>query len=888
MNEEKQATNLTVENFLNDYYKNESSVVNLADALNITVDEMRNMQPEEFISKVRDAQDARLLRVDMDEFYNMPPDERDYNLEMVKEHGNGAGGIAESFQWETEALIQSLEEALEADISLNQGISEDKQKFSLYETIDGNLNLFVQDNDENNIVYAHDYKEHSKDVVPAIKAIQGGEDVKTWERHDAALAETFFENEGQLVANETGMFPNAMHESALEAFDLTLDDFVAYENAINQRIGADGIIHELIEYLNTLAEKFKNLTHEEGYRLRDDLAYEQHGISWEEYFEFANAYDEYLNTPEMQAFRQESMDIQATEYDSATIDEPTEDSPTPTDDEYLSRIKLGELFEDDYDETEAGIDADINQFPDLSAFKKDPIETWYVKLPKTARDTAELMGVPFVNYDELKAEIHKRTHESEFADLVMELDDDLLGKMFDEYDETGEFSLFYTIGLISDRRMDLEYQLRMGEKYHPISDKISIIDSIYKYMDAWGGAENASKILRISVDEYESERAFRPLREQFKKNTGMDSEAFRKAINSSLNADGVVNTALAAEKLRISEDRFIEVEKIYKNVGLDTAPSPPSPGSSSPHREINPGPAQETPADIKIDEWAGIGTDINQAPNVKELFTILEENNKPEQAAALKGILNHVTSMEKQVAACEKQISEMKTQLESTPQIQENPLREQLEKLIESLEKDTKETKGFCGRIKDGIANGCKNAIEAVKEKGIEAVDKMASFFGVREHYEKIEAREQKAIDRCEKAIEKIEAFSSEYHKAGNALKNVGRMLVGKEPLERSSEMGKLANAMCAPYRNSINYHTEIKDSASASIAKLDKLSERAEAIQEKRTEKKAAKSAPKPKKNISFDERLNKAKNVANREQKDKQPPQIDKTRNKSGNEEI
>jgi serine protease Do len=51
------------------------------------------------------------------------------------------------------------------------------------------------------------------------------------------------------------------------------------------------------------------------------------------------------------------------------------------------------------------------------------------------------------------------------------------------------------------------------------------------------------------------------------------------------------------------------------------------------------------------------------------------------------------------------------------------------------------------------------------------------------------------------KAIENIESMSKEYHKAGRHIKNIGRVMTGKEPISDVKPVGKAAKAMEAPLK---------------------------------------------------------------------------------------
>jgi len=46
-----------------------------------------------------------------------------------------------------------------------------------------------------------------------------------------------------------------------------------------------------------------------------------------------------------------------------------------------------------------------------------------------------------------------------------------------------------------------------------------------------------------------------------------------------------------------------------------------------------------------------------------------------------------------------------------------------------------------------------------------------------------------------------MENFATSYHKAGRAISNMGRALIGKEPIDGEKQKGKLLQAMTAPHR---------------------------------------------------------------------------------------
>lgn len=237
-------------------------------------------------------------------------------------------------------------------------------------------------------------------------------------------------------------------------------------------------------------------------------------------------------------------------------------------------------------------------------------------------------------------------------------------------------------------------------------------------------------------------------------------------------------------------------------------------------------------------------TNANQLadnPYVQELFGVLKENDK--DTAGLTALLSYVKQMESFVKNADGQISEMKSQLDEMKEMQKHPIKTALQSTIVSLEARVTGIKAMLENIKERIVEGCKNAIQAVKDTGVTALDKMADFFHIKQGFEKIQKDCNQAIARCDKSVNQIQQFSTEYHQTGLHLKNMFRIAVGKETVEQPKENGALAKAMCAPYRTEKKCFNSICNTADKAIAKLEDLGKSAAEIRQERQAAKEHKS---------------------------------------------
>lgn len=264
----------------------------------------------------------------------------------------------------------------------------------------------------------------------------------------------------------------------------------------------------------------------------------------------------------------------------------------------------------------------------------------------------------------------------------------------------------------------------------------------------------------------------------------------------------------------------------------------------------------------------GNGGNLMENEHVKELFGILKDNGK--DTSGLSTLINHVKDMEDFVKNAENKIAAMKTQLDTMKEVQNHPIKTALQNTIKALETKIAEIKEQLSELKNNIIEGCKNAVKAFKEKGISALNKIASFFRVKKGLQAIKNNAIKSVDNCDKSIAKIEAFAKEYHTAGRHIKNMARVMVGKKPIDTVKESGKLVKVFSAPYKAHKAALNGLKKSVDKAIGKLEQIDQKMEARQAAKT------AAKKP----TLMERLDaKKKEIKEREI---ETPKIDRAKSK------
>jgi len=216
------------------------------------------------------------------------------------------------------------------------------------------------------------------------------------------------------------------------------------------------------------------------------------------------------------------------------------------------------------------------------------------------------------------------------------------------------------------------------------------------------------------------------------------------------------------------------------------------------------------------------GTPLSENQYVQELFSILQDNGK--DSTGLAALLGHVSEMENFVKRAEDKIADMKSQLAEMKEVQDHPVRTALQSAIKSLENKVAEIKEHLNTLKHNIVEGCKNAVTAFKEKGISALNNLASFFKVKTGLENWKKSIDSTIKIDDKAIANINTFANEYHSAGRAIKNMARMAVGKKPIDAKKEAGKLAKVFAAPYKAQKAALTSLRGTIDKAIKSLENL----------------------------------------------------------------
>jgi vacuolar-type H+-ATPase subunit H len=217
---------------------------------------------------------------------------------------------------------------------------------------------------------------------------------------------------------------------------------------------------------------------------------------------------------------------------------------------------------------------------------------------------------------------------------------------------------------------------------------------------------------------------------------------------------------------------------------------------------------------------------IKENEHVKALWAILRENFSPSHNDYAT-IIKQVTAMENQLDTMIGELATMRKQLTEAQAIN-HPAESVMQKAVAGQQSMVEDLRDKLGEIKESIIDGCKNAVDAFKEKGVSALNSIADFFKIKPMLASVCDGLDKTIVKDNKAINRIETISKEYHETGLHLKNIGRAILGKETQQEVKPVGKITQAFCKPNRTQRSCCESMKSNLQWAIVHLSRLEERA------------------------------------------------------------
>ncbi len=231
-------------------------------------------------------------------------------------------------------------------------------------------------------------------------------------------------------------------------------------------------------------------------------------------------------------------------------------------------------------------------------------------------------------------------------------------------------------------------------------------------------------------------------------------------------------------------------------------------------------------------ESGGVSRPILEDPAVKEFLSLMQEHN-PAGGEAFFSLLRQVTDMEAEFTEALRALQSMREQLEAA---QEGPVKRTLRKVVAGLERSVATLRERLATLKQSLISGCQRAVEAFKEMGVSALSHASEFFHVGPVLEAIGREADKAAALTEKGYHAIEGAAKSYHEAGRRIRNAGRAILNRDPLEEGKAPGKVvqtAEALCGQVGRAFEGMKHHALRARANVKRLEETAHRRPSIRE-------------------------------------------------------
>lgn len=236
--------------------------------------------------------------------------------------------------------------------------------------------------------------------------------------------------------------------------------------------------------------------------------------------------------------------------------------------------------------------------------------------------------------------------------------------------------------------------------------------------------------------------------------------------------------------------------------------------------------------------------------NMKKFLQLLEENGMGDQKHDVEFLAGYVDQMEFQFNNV---LDELKNVRQELTKIQDKTIRATATRAVDKVVGKVEEAKGQLIKLKKHIKQTVDKAVTHFKEHGKSALVTAMKSLNVKGVLENIKGGLNHAIQSADHGIDNLSKLGNEIHAVNSHLKNVGRVIAGKESQElmpRDTEKGMISKVQESLFF-SMKAFTKMSQKTDNALSTLKN-------IKEKSQSKKSVKSELKDIKNQQKTNKLN------------------------------
>lgn len=176
---------------------------------------------------------------------------------------------------------------------------------------------------------------------------------------------------------------------------------------------------------------------------------------------------------------------------------------------------------------------------------------------------------------------------------------------------------------------------------------------------------------------------------------------------------------------------------------------------------------------------------IQNEPVVQEYMKMLLNNDMHKEYHDMKELLDYISQMDSHIESMTDEIRELKDTIEKLKNLE---TKSQLSKICEKVETSVVSCQKKLGYIKTGLIDSMKKSLEDFKKKGKGAVIKVVDVAHVKEGLSSLHQSLSFSKGAVLSLSWKIDDITKELSSAKTAIKNAGRILLGKPSIDKEDK----------------------------------------------------------------------------------------------------
>lgn len=176
---------------------------------------------------------------------------------------------------------------------------------------------------------------------------------------------------------------------------------------------------------------------------------------------------------------------------------------------------------------------------------------------------------------------------------------------------------------------------------------------------------------------------------------------------------------------------------------------------------------------------------LNDNPVVQEYMKMLLNSDMHKEYHDMKDLLDYISQMDSHIESMSNEIRELKDTIEK---LKNSETRSQLSKICEKVETSVVSCQKKLDHIKTGLVDSMKKSLEYFKQKGKSAVIKVVDIVHVKEGLSSLHQSLSFSKGAVLSLSWKIDDITKELSSAKTAIKNAGRILLGKPSVDKKDK----------------------------------------------------------------------------------------------------